>query len=80
MHDSCYAITGAADIQLLEDRTKFVTGLLFSIHEFINSRVLAQVIFESQQIHHQLEMETIPIQPSWLLDLSTTLVSNKKVT
>nr|XP_058949917.1 uncharacterized protein LOC131777616 [Pocillopora verrucosa] len=39
------------------------------------SRMLAQVIFESQQMRSQGEMETIPVQPSWLMDSSVAMVS-----
>ena len=75
LHNSCYTITEAADIQILEGRTKFITMLLFLTHEFIGSRVLAQVIFESQRIRSQGEMETIPVQPFWLVDSLVTMVS-----
>lgn len=34
----------------------------------MQTRMLAQVIFESQQMRSQGEMETIPVQPSWLMD------------
>ena len=75
LHNSCYTITEAADIQILEGRTKFITTSLFLTHEFIDSRMLAQVIFESQQMRSQGEMETIPLQPSWLMDSSVAKVS-----
>ena len=75
LHNSSYTITEAADIQILEGRTKFITTSLFLTHEFIDSRMLAQVIFESQQMRSQGEMETIPLQPSWLMDSSVAMVS-----
>ena len=75
LHNSSYTITEAADIQILEGRTKFITTSLFLTHEFIDSRMLAQVIFESQQMRSQGEMETIPVQPSWLMDSSVAMVS-----
>ena len=75
LHNSCYTITEAAGIQILEGRTKFITTSLFLTHEFIDSRMLAQVIFESQQMRSQGEMETIPVQPSSLMDSSVAMVS-----
>ena len=75
LHNSSYTITEAADIQILEGRTKFITMFLFLTHEFIGSRVLAQVIFESQRIRSQGEMETIPVQPFWLVDSLVAMVS-----
>lgn len=37
------------------------------------SRVLAQLIFESQQMRSYREVETAPVQPSWLVDSSITM-------
>lgn len=37
------------------------------------TRVLAQVIFESQQMRSYREVETAPVQPSWLVDSSITM-------
>ncbi|CAH3165628.1 unnamed protein product [Pocillopora meandrina] len=39
----------------------------------MQTRMLAQVIFESQQMRSQGEMETIPVQPSWLMDSSVAM-------
>ncbi|RMX37125.1 hypothetical protein pdam_00015763 [Pocillopora damicornis] len=39
----------------------------------MQTRMLAQVIFESQQMRSQGEMETIPLQPSWLMDSSVAM-------
>ncbi|XP_066027104.1 uncharacterized protein [Pocillopora verrucosa] len=41
----------------------------------MQTRMLAQVIFESQQMRSQGEMETIPVQPSWLMDSSVVMVN-----
>lgn len=37
------------------------------------SRVLAQVIFESQQIQSHGITQAVPVQPSWLVDFSVMM-------
>lgn len=41
----------------------------------LQTRVLAQVIFESQQIRSHGIIQAVPVQPSWLVDFSVMMCS-----